>query len=128
MAVSCDPNDLASAAKCFLQGYDRVVLQAMRISLWCAFLNSDSVDCSPESLLEAAKCYLAEMSPEQLDAVETYLACQIATSGGGGGGGTIQVFQDHTGSPPGDPTKPALSFPTGGGTISQWDVDSQSWL
>ena len=48
-------------------------------------------------------------------------------AGGGGGGGTIQVFQDATGAPPTDATKPALSFPTGGGTISQWDVPSQTW-
>ena len=47
--------------------------------------------------------------------------------GGGGGGGTTQVYQDHTGSPPTDPTQPALSFPTGGGDLSQWDVASQTW-
>jgi len=40
---------------------------------------------------------------------------------------TQTIFQDRTGSPPDDPTKPALSYPTGGGDLSQWDVQSQTW-
>lgn len=39
-----------------------------------------------------------------------------------------QIFQDATGSPPPDPTKPAISYPTGGGGITVWDVDSQAWV
>jgi hypothetical protein len=34
------------------------------------------------------------------------------------GGGTQQVYNDEP--TPDDPTKPALSFPTGGGTLTQW--------
>lgn len=46
----------------------------------------------------------------------------------GGGTGT-QVLQDYAPStPPPDPTAPALSYPTGSGTLYQWDVDSQTWL
>lgn len=48
--------------------------------------------------------------------------------GGGGGAGSVaqQVFQDEP--VPTDPTKPAVSFPTGGGSLTQWDVASQSWV
>jgi len=37
-----------------------------------------------------------------------------------------EVFLDN--QTPTDPSKPALSFPTGGGTLSQWDPGSQAWL
>lgn len=49
-------------------------------------------------------------------------------AGGVGGSGTQQVFQDLTAGTPDDPTLPAVSFPTGGGTLSQWDVASQTWV
>lgn len=46
----------------------------------------------------------------------------------GGSPGT-QVLQDYApGTPPPNPTMPAVSFPTGGGTLSQWDVPSQTWV
>jgi hypothetical protein len=40
--------------------------------------------------------------------------------GGGGAAGSVaqQVFNDEP--TPTDVTKPALSFPTGGGSLSQW--------
>jgi len=38
-----------------------------------------------------------------------------------------QVFIDRAPAYPDDPTIPALSFPTGGGPIQQWDVASQTW-
>lgn len=47
---------------------------------------------------------------------------------GGSGSGSGQVLQDATGAPPPDPTQPAISYDTGGGPISQWDVASQAWV
>lgn len=52
----------------------------------------------------------------------------ILVDGGGGLGGSGAVLQDATGAPPADPTHPAISFPTGGGGISEWDVASQTWI
>jgi hypothetical protein len=43
------------------------------------------------------------------------------------GGGVEQVFLDSP-TTPDDPTKPALSFPSGGGELSQWDPGSQTWV
>lgn len=54
-------------------------------------------------------------------------------SGGGGGGstgssGVQQVYSGRDPLPPDDPTLPALSYPVGGGTVTQWDVASQTWV
>ena len=49
-----------------------------------------AISCAPNDLAIAANCLLGSLSAAQLDAIETYLACQIAnTSGGGGGSGTV---------------------------------------
>lgn len=50
-------------------------------------------------------------------------------SSGGGGSGVQQVFTGA--SPPAAPTNPAIAavfYPTGSGSIQQWDVASQAWL
>lgn len=39
-----------------------------------------------------------------------------------------EVFIDRAPLPPDDPTKPALSFPAGGGSLQQWDVATQAWV
>ncbi len=53
--------------------------------------------------------------------------CSILNSGGGGGSGTTQVYIGKDPTAPDDPTKAALSYPSGGGTMTQWDVASQTW-
>lgn len=85
MAISCDPNDLASAAACFNQGYGAPLLKAMRIRLLCAFLNSETMTCTPDALAELVSCFLA-LDAGTIDAIETYLVCQVANAGGGGSG------------------------------------------
>lgn len=42
-------------------------------------------DCTPETLAANSSCLLASMSAAQLDAAETWAACQLAAGGGGGG-------------------------------------------
>lgn len=37
-----------------------------------------------------------------------------------------EIFLDQ--ETPSDPTKPALSYPSGGGTLFQWDPDAQAWV
>lgn len=55
--------------------------------------------CTPEALAAAARAFVGSLSAAQLDAIETFLSCQIANSGGGGGGGSgeQQVFVGHYG-------------------------------
>ena len=133
MAVSCDIDDLAEAAKCF-NGYGPLLLKAIRIRLLCAFLNSESMDCDIDTLAEEARCYLANFSEGQMDAVETWLVCQVANSGGGGGGGSGQI-KNYISDPntelvvPDDLTKPAIAYPTvsGVGPTYYWDVGDQNW-
>lgn len=42
-------------------------------------------------------------------------------TGGGGGLGTQQVFEGRDPAPPDDVTKPAVNYPTGGGSLTQWN-------
>jgi len=82
--------------------------------------------CDAQSLINTAYANgYAKLSDRDLR--ECLLAAACA-GGGGGGGGSGAVLQDATGSAPPDPTKPAISFPTGGGGISEWDVASQTWI
>lgn len=88
MPISCDPNDLATAATCFsaLSWRQR---QQIRVYLLCTLVNGDTpVDCTPSALATAAACF-NELSAGQLDQIETYLFCQLASGGGGGGGGNV---------------------------------------
>ena len=85
--------------------------------------SAGSMATATELLEDACTSGIACLPDKQL-----LIVIAQATNAGGGAGGVQQVYQDHTGSPPDDPTKPAISFPTGGGTISQWDVGSQTWV
>lgn len=46
----------------------------------------------------------------------------------GGAGGGIQVYENRDPAQPDDPTLPAISFPTGGGTITQWPANGPAWV
>jgi len=39
-----------------------------------------------------------------------------------------QLYQGRYPSAPDDPTLPALSYPLGGGGLSQWDIPTQQWV
>ena len=81
--------------------------------------------CSAQDLLTAGACFSC-LTKKELQIVIAQLLCEISAEGGGG---TTQVFIDYApGTPPTDPTKPALSYPAGGGSLSQWDVASQTWV
>jgi hypothetical protein len=61
---------------------------------------------------------------------ERDLLIVIAQQLGGGDspiGGSQQVY-DATTATPDDPTIQALRYPSGGGTLEQWDVASQTWV
>lgn len=53
-------------------------------------------------------------------------------SGGGGGGSGSVAQQVYTGAaPPATPTNPAIAalfYPTGSGSVQQWDLVAQAWM
>ncbi len=51
-----------------------------------------------------------------------------ASSSGGSGSGALQVFEGRDPAAPDDTTEAAVSFPTGGGSLSQWSVAGQAWV
>ena len=127
MAV-IDPQEVVDAAQpwcCIPEG-----------DLWYAVLgalivtgNGDPMPTASELMAQIA-CLKCGIQPGD---VAFLILGAIANGGGGGGGGTIQVYQGAFTDPngnlvPDDPTKPALYFITGGGTLWQWDVPSQTWV
>lgn len=75
MALNCDPDALAQAAKCFTC-LDATQRKAVKIYL-LATLAGTSTD--PNVLAEAAKCFVG-LSAVQERAIESYLLCQIANA------------------------------------------------
>lgn len=47
---------------------------------------------------------------------------------GGPGAEIEQVYENRDPAAPDDPSKAAISFPTGGGTMTQWSVADQAWV
>lgn len=123
MTISCLPNDLAVAAKCFNGGFGTTLLKAIRIRLLCGFLNGETMTCDPNTLAIAATCFAEGLSQGQLDAIETYLVCQVANSGGGGGGGSVT---SGTGAPSSTPTGSAIYYDNLTGIIYQWN--GSAWV
>ncbi len=72
MAVSCDPTDLATAAKCYC--YDAVTRQRVIIRLLAIIAGKAGV--SPSDLAEEAACYCYD--PVTAKKVEIALLCVAA--------------------------------------------------
>lgn len=70
MSVSCEPNDLMQAAKCFC--YDQKQSDAVEIYL---LLQISGLTLTPSELAEASACYC--MPPKESEAVKAYLLCAI---------------------------------------------------
>lgn len=83
--------------------------------------------CDVDALVAEGACYQCG-NEEQQGIMKLVLLCQILEVIGGGGVGSPQ--QIYTGgSPPAapdDPSLPAMYYPTGGGTVLQWD--GASWV
>ncbi len=41
---------------------------------------------------------------------------------------TAQVYQGRAPAPPDDPTRPALDYPVGGGSLQQWNIGTAAWV
>lgn len=87
-------------------------------------LNAGGSVAVPQSLIDATQCELCSIPPGM---VPYMILAQLIT--GGTGGGTVQVYTGAAApAAPNDPTAPALFYPTGGGTLLQWDVGGAAWV
>jgi hypothetical protein len=101
-----------------LQNRDLLVVIAQALA--------DSAGMTANELLEAAcTSRIACLGERDLLVV---IAEAIAQGGGSGPGGTIQVYEGRAPANPDDPTKAAVSFESGGGTLLQWSVIAQAWV
>lgn len=77
MPVSCDPNELIAAARCFLNkltAEERSAIQTYLLALRAG------VDPDPTALANAARCFQTCLSSGQLKAIQAYLLCSAAIS------------------------------------------------
>lgn len=119
-----DAATLRNLARCYDCEIPAGMFMAVMAYILQATIDGTTVSADPAVLANAARCYdCVGVTPGMI--IELLVSLNIE---GGGGGGGNQVLQDATGGPPPDPLRAAISFPTGGGTISQWDVNSQSWV
>ena len=119
--MACDPQTLATNAKCLAAKFSRTELQAIRIYLWCAYLNGETVSCDPQTLATASACLLEKLSRGDMDAIETNLACAIAAGGGGGGSAGVTAADYGGGEPSFTPaTDGAVAIDTSNGRIWWW--------
>ena len=85
--------------------------------------NGDPVPTDTNALMEEATCLFQCIPAGYLPYA---ILAAVSNISGGGGGGTQQVYRNEP--IPDDPTLPALSFPSGGGTLTQWDPDLAAWV
>lgn len=128
--MACTTADLLAAAKCFLCIEDEHLQGAVVVRLLCALRDRESVPCDPTTLMADAKCIACAIPRGFMTAAMIPVLCAVVA---GGGLASVQVYQgvfvDPNGNvTPSDPTKPALYFKNGGGTLWQFDVPSQTWV
>lgn len=71
MAISCEPEDLAAAAKCYC--FDADTRERVKLYLLAVAAGLDGQ--TPQQLADAAKCYCFDK--KQSKSVELYLLCQL---------------------------------------------------
>jgi hypothetical protein len=128
--MTCTPASLAAASECYRCSMTEKSLLAAAVYILCT---SGGGGSGGGTILTGAGAPVAD--PGVTNAVYTdtntgniYSWYAGAWHLSSGGAALQQIYQDHTGSAPADPTKPAISFPTGGGGISEWNVASQTWI
>ncbi len=123
----CSPTELLADAKCwYCYGQTDDIYDRLEILLLCKIKEGVLVECNPLDLIEEAFCLTCTIPQQMWPAVKLALLCSIASGGGTGGG--IQVYVGRDPAPPDDPTKAALNYPSGGGTLTQWDTVGLVWV
>ena len=125
MATAIDPQPLLDDLKCNFCVIPPGLIQYAILAALVDVANGDPVPSDPQELIDEARCLECTIPP---GLVPYAMLSAISNISGGGGGGAQEVYIGRDPLPPDDPTKPALSFPSGGGTLTQWDVGSASWV
>ncbi len=116
----CSPLELIVEARCWqCYGQTDDIYDRLEILLLCKIKEGVLVpECNPLDLIEEAFCLTCTMPIELRPAIKLALLCSIAS----GGGGAAQVYTGAAPpAAPANPANPALFYPTGGGTLLQWD-------
>ncbi len=111
---------------CYVCAFDKLQVWYAILAALDYVAQGEPVPTDPQVLAEASKCYVCAFSSGMLP--YAILERIAAITGGGGGGGTIQVYENRDPAPPDDPTKAAISEPTGGGTLTFWSPSSAAWV
>jgi hypothetical protein len=136
MATTVDPQTLLMQANCYACYADNgYMLQLMKLALLSQISTGSGVPASTCENLSGAASPLNNVTPDFVGQVyvqsngEIWQAGNLLNSSWVVIGGPMQIFLDYYPStPPTDPTKPALTYNTGGSTLYQWDVNSQTWV
>lgn len=124
--TQAEVQELLDDVPCDLCNAPPGLAQYMVLAAMIDVANGDPVPETTQSLISEASCLLCMVPP----GLVPYLQIQALRNITGGGGVGQQEVYTGAAPPaaPDDPTKPALFFPTGGGTLFQWDVASQTWV
>lgn len=118
--MAADASALLALNCCLGRGYSEKELLAMSVQLLASIA---SMAANPDTLLALNCCLGRGYSERELMAMMVQLLQGVVDGGGGGGGaGDVQVYTGAAPpAAPDNPALPALYYPTGGGTLSQWD-------
>jgi len=121
-----DPATLRNQARCYDCEIPAGMFMAVMAYILQQTIDGVTVSADPATLANDARCYdCIGVTPGMI----IDLLVNLNAGGGGGGGGTTQVYTGAAPpAAPGDPTKPALFYPTGGGSLQQWDVAGAAWV
>ena len=90
-----------------------------------------AINCDPSSLANAARCFSSCIPVGEMQAVITYLLCQLVTSGGTGSGQITQYFgasPTADGVVPANISSPAISYKFDGtGPTYTWNTTTHVW-
>lgn len=92
MAITCTPEALAAAAKCYC--FDKKTSEEVKLYLLAVLAGLDNL--TPSQLTDRAKCFCFDAKFQKM--VENYLLCQIAATQGGSNG-DVCVNQEGVGDP-----------------------------
>lgn len=120
---------LLSEANCFNCFGAMSQAQMMKLSLLARILKAFNpvAATDPQSLVAYANCFNCASSASFTELMELALIDQIFQALGAISAGTQQVYIGRDPAAPDNPALPAISYPSGGGTTTQWDVASQTW-
>lgn len=102
-------------------GFGESLFEAMQVTILRNILTGLGVTMTTQEINTAAACFIClGMSLPQAQALVLLNAISENVSGGGGGAQEVYTGAAPPAAPD-NPALPALYYPTGGGTLFQWD-------